>query len=136
MVAPGSEAAPAPAGSASGGAIEIEFVAGVRMRITGAVDAATLTAAVTALALTVGSLPTELDPVPIASDQAVIAIENRRLLDELREALAQQAALSDILQIINRSPGTSPSASSPPATRRAARSRAPWLHCSAASSGD
>jgi transposase len=49
MVASGSEAAPAPTGSASGGAIEIEFVAGVRMRITGAVDAATLTAAVAAL---------------------------------------------------------------------------------------
>ena len=51
------------------------------------------------------SLPMELDPVPIASDQAVIAIENRRLLDELREALAQQAAMSEILQIINRSGG-------------------------------
>ena len=49
-VAPGSEAAPARAGLASGGAIEIEFVAGARMRITGAVDAATLTAAVAALA--------------------------------------------------------------------------------------
>jgi transposase len=49
MVASGSEAAPAPAGSASGGAIEIEFVAGARMRITGAVDAVTLTAAVAAL---------------------------------------------------------------------------------------
>jgi hypothetical protein len=31
------------------GAIEIEFAAGVRMRITGAVDAATLRAAVAAL---------------------------------------------------------------------------------------
>jgi transposase len=31
------------------GAIEIEFAAGVRMRITGVVDAATLTAAVAAL---------------------------------------------------------------------------------------
>jgi len=51
------------------------------------------------------SLPMELDPVPVASDQAVIAIENRRLLDELREALAQQAAMSEILQIINRSGG-------------------------------
>jgi len=50
MVAPELEAARAPVGSASGGAIEIEFVAGVRMRITGAVDAATLTAAVAALA--------------------------------------------------------------------------------------
>jgi hypothetical protein len=37
----------APAGC---GAIEIEFVAGVRMRITGTVDAATLKAAVAALA--------------------------------------------------------------------------------------
>jgi len=49
MVAAESEATPAPVGSAGGGAIEIEFVAGVRMRITGAVDAATLTAAVAAL---------------------------------------------------------------------------------------
>jgi transposase len=32
------------------GAIEIEFAAGARMRITGAVDAATLSAAVAALA--------------------------------------------------------------------------------------
>jgi GAF domain-containing protein/3-mercaptopyruvate sulfurtransferase SseA len=51
------------------------------------------------------SLPMELDPVPVASDQAVIAIENRRLLDELREALAQQAAITEILRIINSSPG-------------------------------
>lgn len=48
MVAPESEATPAPVGSAGGGAIEIEFVAGVRMRITGVVDAATLTAALPA----------------------------------------------------------------------------------------
>jgi thiosulfate/3-mercaptopyruvate sulfurtransferase len=34
--------------------------------------------------------PMEVDPVPITSDQAVIAIENRRLLDELREALASR----------------------------------------------
>ena len=51
MVVPDPEAAvPAPAGLAGGGAIEIEFAAGARMRITGAVDKATLTAAVAALA--------------------------------------------------------------------------------------
>ena len=51
VVIPESKAAvPAPAGRASDGAIEIEFASGVRMRITGAVDAAILTAAVAALA--------------------------------------------------------------------------------------
>jgi transposase len=51
VVAPESEAAmPAPAGLAGGGAIEIEFASGARMRITGVVDQATLTAAVAALA--------------------------------------------------------------------------------------
>ena len=43
-------AVPAPAGRAGDGAIEIEFASGARMRITGAVDAAILTAAVAALA--------------------------------------------------------------------------------------
>jgi len=50
MVVPESGATPGPVGSAGGGAIEIEFAAGARMRITGAVDAATLKAAVAALA--------------------------------------------------------------------------------------
>jgi transposase len=50
MVVPESGATAGPVGPASGGAIEIEFAAGARMRITGAVDAATLTAVVTALA--------------------------------------------------------------------------------------
>jgi transposase len=50
MVVPESGTTPGPVGSAGGGAIEIEFAAGARMRITGAVDAATLTAAVAALA--------------------------------------------------------------------------------------
>ena len=50
MVVPGSEAlVPAPAALAGGGTIEIEFATGARMRITGAVDQATLTAAVAAL---------------------------------------------------------------------------------------
>ena len=49
VVVPEPEAAvPAPAGSV-GGAIEIEFASGARMRITGTVDQATLTAAVAAL---------------------------------------------------------------------------------------
>ena len=50
MVVPESGATPGPVGSAGGGAIEIEFAAGARMRITGAVDAATLKVAVAALA--------------------------------------------------------------------------------------
>lgn len=46
-IAPDRQALTAPSGTC--GAIEIEFAAGVRMRITGAVDAATLTAVVAAL---------------------------------------------------------------------------------------
>jgi transposase len=49
-VVPDSGVAPGPVGPASDGAIEIEFAAGVRMRITGTVDAATLKAVVAALA--------------------------------------------------------------------------------------
>jgi transposase len=49
-VVPESRAAPDRARSASGGVIEIEFAAGARMRIMGAVDAATLKAVVAALA--------------------------------------------------------------------------------------
>ena len=50
MVVPEAGTIAGPGRSAGSGAIEIEFAAGARVRITGTVDAATLTATIAALA--------------------------------------------------------------------------------------